>query len=171
MTLHPDVLKKAQNEIDSVVGNDRLPDYADRQNLPYVDALVKEVLRWNSVVPIGTIYLLFLFPFSYLDLLGVPHRVMEDDIYNGYFIPKGSLVIANIWQVLLSLSFWSSSLSNKRQLTHDPRTYTNPMTFNPDRFLPSENRKPELDPRQICFGFGRRYVHFLLQNMKIDLFS
>lgn len=53
MTLYPDVAKKAQEEIDSVVGNDRLPSYADRECMPYVDALVKEVFRWNTVVPTG----------------------------------------------------------------------------------------------------------------------
>jgi cytochrome P450 len=53
MTLHPDAVKKAQAEIDAVVGNDRLPTFADREHLPYVDALCKEVLRWNSVVPTG----------------------------------------------------------------------------------------------------------------------
>jgi hypothetical protein len=53
MTLHPEVMKKAQAEIDAVVGSDRLPGFEDRENLPYVDALAKEVLRWNSVVPTG----------------------------------------------------------------------------------------------------------------------
>lgn len=53
MTLYPDVACKAQAEIDAVVGNDRLPTFADREHLPYVDALVKEVFRWNSVTPLG----------------------------------------------------------------------------------------------------------------------
>jgi cytochrome P450 len=53
MALHPDVMKKAQAEIDTVVGNDRLPTFADREHLPYVNALCKEVFRWNSVTPAG----------------------------------------------------------------------------------------------------------------------
>jgi cytochrome P450 len=53
MTLFPDVQKKAQAEIDAVVGTDRLPSFADRDSLPYIEALVKEALRWNVVVPIG----------------------------------------------------------------------------------------------------------------------
>ncbi|KAK0242387.1 cytochrome P450 [Armillaria nabsnona] len=127
MALFPDVAKKAQAEIDAVVGNDRLPTFADREHLPYVDALAKEVLRWNTVVPTG-----------------VPHRVVQDDIHtdsdgNTYFIPKGALVVANIWK-----------------LTHDSRMYTNPMDFNPDRFIPSEGRTTEPDPGELCFGFGRR---------------
>lgn len=53
MTLYPEVMKKAQAEIDSVIGNDRLPTLEDRQYLPYLDALTKEVFRWNVVAPIG----------------------------------------------------------------------------------------------------------------------
>ena len=53
MTLNPEVQKKAQEEIFRVVGEDRLPGFADRDNLPYVGALIKEVLRWNPVGPLG----------------------------------------------------------------------------------------------------------------------
>jgi cytochrome P450 len=53
MTLFPDAQHKAQDEIDHVVGSDRLPNLADRDSLPYVDALVSEVLRWRPVIPTG----------------------------------------------------------------------------------------------------------------------
>ena len=53
MTLNPEVQKKAQDEIDEFVGNARLPAYSDRGNLPYLDAMVKELLRWNPVAPLG----------------------------------------------------------------------------------------------------------------------
>lgn len=53
MLLYPEVQQRAQKEIDSVVGVDRLPDFKDRQYLPYVDALLKEVLRWHSPTPLG----------------------------------------------------------------------------------------------------------------------
>lgn len=122
MTLYPDVAKKAQGEIDSVVGNHRLPTYADREFLPYVDALVKEIFRWNTVVPTA-----------------VPHRAAQDDVQDGYFIPKGSLVIPNIWK-----------------LAHDPKVYDDPFTFKPERFIATGTRPAEPDPRQVCFGFGRR---------------
>lgn len=122
MALHPETAKKAQLEIDTIIGNDRLPSFEDRPYLPYVDALCKEVLRWNAVVPTG-----------------VPHRVTQDDTYHGFLIPEGSLVIANIWQIL-----------------HDPKIYTDPDLFDPDRFIPSESRSAETDPRTLCFGFGRR---------------
>lgn len=55
MTLHPKVQKRAQEEIDAVVGSDRLPAFDDRPNLPYLEAIVKEVLRWNPVAPLGTL--------------------------------------------------------------------------------------------------------------------
>jgi cytochrome P450 len=54
MTLYPDVQRKAQAEIDRVVGNSRLPDYSDEDELPYVQALLKEVLRWQPVTPLST---------------------------------------------------------------------------------------------------------------------
>ena len=53
MILYPHVLKKAQQEIDSVVGPDRLPTFADRVNLPYVNALCQELLRWIPIGPLG----------------------------------------------------------------------------------------------------------------------
>ena len=51
--MHPEVQRKAQAEIDRVVGNDRFPTLADQPDLPYTDALVKEVFRWNPVAPLG----------------------------------------------------------------------------------------------------------------------
>lgn len=54
MVLHPEVLKRAREDLDRVVGQDRLPDFNDEESLPYVSAIVKEVLRWNPVTPLGT---------------------------------------------------------------------------------------------------------------------
>ncbi|KDR77000.1 hypothetical protein GALMADRAFT_66106 [Galerina marginata CBS 339.88] len=119
LVLHPEAAQKAQKELDEVVGSDRLPTFADRDNLPYTNALSLEVLRWHSVTPTG-----------------VPHRVMEDNLYDGYLIPKGALVICNIWK-----------------MTHDPKIYSDPFSFKPERFL---GPQPEQDPRDVCFGFGRR---------------
>ena len=61
MTLYPDVQRKAQEEIDRVVGNSRLPDYSDQDELPYVQAVLKEVLRWHPVTPLGR-FLVFMRP-------------------------------------------------------------------------------------------------------------
>ncbi len=54
MTLHPEIQEKAQVEIDTVVGNDRLPGFSDRPDLPYINAIGKEILKWNPFVPMGT---------------------------------------------------------------------------------------------------------------------
>ncbi|KAF5364320.1 hypothetical protein D9756_000610 [Leucocoprinus leucothites] len=80
MTMYPDVAKRARAELDEVVGINRLPTFEDRESLPYINALVKEVFRWYTVVPAA-----------------VPHRSTQDDIHEGYFIPKGTLVVPNIW--------------------------------------------------------------------------
>lgn len=53
MILYPEVMKRAQIEIDQVVGRDRLPTFEDAVDLPYVDALICEVLRWCPVTPMG----------------------------------------------------------------------------------------------------------------------
>jgi cytochrome P450 len=53
MILWPDIQKKAQDELDSVIGRDRLPTFEDRSMLPFVDAVYKETLRWRPVSPVG----------------------------------------------------------------------------------------------------------------------
>jgi cytochrome P450 len=82
MALHPDKARKAQAEIESVVGSERLPTFKDRANLPYIESIIKEVYRWNPVGPIA-----------------IPHAYSgaTDDEYRGWRIPKESVVIANSW--------------------------------------------------------------------------
>ncbi|KAJ7447848.1 cytochrome P450 [Mycena latifolia] len=122
MILYPECQIKAQMEIDSVVGDLRLPEFEDRDNLPFVECILHEVLRWNPGLP-----------------LGVPHRAMEDDIYRGMLIPKGSLVLPNI-----------------KAMSLDETTYSDPTSFYPERYLPQPagNGEPHFD--HIAFGFGRR---------------
>ncbi|KNZ78681.1 O-methylsterigmatocystin oxidoreductase [Termitomyces sp. J132] len=121
MVLHPECQKRAQREIDTIVGLGRLPQFQDRESLPYVECILQETLRWNPVVP-----------------LGVPHRSLEDDVYRGMFIPKGSLVIANT-----------------RGMALDEEVYTDPEKFNPSRYLPLPEGTQEPHPNG-PFGFGRR---------------
>lgn len=98
MILYPDVARKAQAEIDTIVGLDRLPSFADREKLPYINALVLEVIRWHSVTPTGNLLAPWFCPSNLkTESLGVPHRVTEDNIHEGYMIPKGTLIIPNIW--------------------------------------------------------------------------
>jgi cytochrome P450 len=89
-------------------------------------------------------------------MTAIPHRITEDDIHDGYLIPKGALVITNIWLVLLFSVFDISTKLKDRFMLNDPRTYANPSQFNPERFLGNDGKDPEPEPRTICFGFGRR---------------
>ncbi|KEY75191.1 hypothetical protein S7711_01632 [Stachybotrys chartarum IBT 7711] len=79
MILFPEVQKRAQEEIDRVVGESRLPTFSDKANLPYLRAVVQEAVRWHTLVP-----------------MGFPHLATEDDTYAGYSIPKDSIIIASI---------------------------------------------------------------------------
>jgi hypothetical protein len=88
MTLYPEVQAKAQAEIDLVVGSSRLPEVEDQERLPYVTALINEVYRCGSVNP-----------------QGIAHRLRVDDVHDGYFIPKNSLILPNIWYVWLCIMF------------------------------------------------------------------
>ncbi|KAJ7495372.1 cytochrome P450 [Mycena latifolia] len=83
MLANPDAQRRAQAEIDSVTGGKYLPDFDDEASLPYVSAIVKEVLRWRNVTPFG-----------------VPHRLTADDEYRGYRLPAGSMIIGNTWAIL-----------------------------------------------------------------------
>lgn len=53
MVLNPSVARKAQEEIDNVIGYDRLPEFEDRKNLTYIEYIIKEVYRWNPPLPLG----------------------------------------------------------------------------------------------------------------------
>ncbi|PIL22725.1 cytochrome P450 [Ganoderma sinense ZZ0214-1] len=125
MALHPEAQKKAQAELDTVVGPNRLPELDDMDKLPYVNAVIKENLRWHTPTP-----------------LGLPHVTTLDDEYSGYMIPKGSVVLVNLWSIF-----------------HDEKNYPEPDKFMPERFLQDGNLKPSdtvEDPSRIAFGFGRR---------------
>lgn len=106
MVLHPDIQRQAQNELDSVLGQDRMPTFEDRSSLPFIDCIVLEVLRLNVVTPLGIRYITRIsFWIAHRDP-GIPHTVIEEDAYLDYRIPKGSLVLGNTWYVLLhDLSF------------------------------------------------------------------
>ncbi|KAJ5631511.1 cytochrome P450 oxidoreductase [Penicillium longicatenatum] len=78
----PEVQRKAQEEIDRVVGLDRLPTMDDYESLPYIRWCVKESLRWMPTA-----------------ILGVPHAALREDKYMGYTIPQGATVINNVWAI------------------------------------------------------------------------
>lgn len=75
MVLHPHVWKRAQAEIDVVIGTDRLPNFSDRPALPYVDAIVRETVRWSPVIPLGKTIIQTCIHFDNLVVqVGTPHR-------------------------------------------------------------------------------------------------
>ncbi|KAF8505378.1 cytochrome P450 [Russula emetica] len=82
MLAYPETQARAQAELDAVVGRTRMPTFVDLPRLPYIRAMVKELLRWRPVAPIIT-----------------PHRATEDDWYEGIFIPKGTICLANAWHM------------------------------------------------------------------------
>ena len=83
MILFPGVQRKAQEEIDRVIGSGRLPTVEDRERLPYVDAVVKEALRWWPIAP-----------------MSFPHTATENLEYDGLYIPKGAYLLPNVWWFL-----------------------------------------------------------------------
>ena len=87
MASNPHIQKRAQTDLETVVGPSRLPAMEDKAGLPYITAIVKECLRWRSVIP-----------------LSVPHVAVQEDEYKGYRIPQGSLVVSNVWYVVSTLS-------------------------------------------------------------------
>ncbi|OJT06167.1 O-methylsterigmatocystin oxidoreductase [Trametes pubescens] len=124
MVKYPAAMRKAQAEIDGLTGGRRLPTPDDRPALPYVEAVLRECLRWTAPVP-----------------LGLPHRLMEDDVYQGRTIPKGTLIFANIWR-----------------MTRDPAVFVDPEAFIPERYLEvvDDTIAKKRDPWSYVFGFGRR---------------
>jgi hypothetical protein len=102
MILHPEIQARAQAEIDKVVKG-RLPGFQDEKDLPYTSAIVLECVRWGVHASISKWRShLFLLHIPNMGSIAVPHRVMQDDHYRGYFIPAGATVHLNLWCVLVS---------------------------------------------------------------------
>jgi len=130
MLLYPDVQRKAQEEIDRVVGEDRLPTMEDEPKLQYIRSIVKESLRWM--------------PTTILD--AGSHAVTQDDYYNGMLIPKGAGVMNNVWAI---------HMDPKRHA--DPRRFE-PERYKDDfQSLGDAAANPDASKRdQFTFGAGRR---------------
>jgi cytochrome P450 len=119
MVMYPAVQWKAQKEIDRVIGSNRLPHLMDNDSLPYIQRIVKETTRWMPLIP-----------------MGLPHKSDVEDVYDGYYIPKGSMLMTAVW--------WYA---------HDPAVYTDPGTFEPDQYIEPHS---EPNPEDFVFGYGRR---------------
>lgn len=133
VTMHPEVVRLAQQELDEVLGGERLPNFSDKSQLPYISAIMKESLRWRPPNPLGT-----------------PHRSTEDDVYDGRFIPAGSTVFLNLWAIFHNESVYPN-----------PDTF-NPYRFLKDGQIDPDVKDPERlifgFGRRICPG-----RHFALQ--------
>jgi cytochrome P450 len=111
MILFPSVQKKAQQELDLVLGADRLPQFEDRDNLPYVNAVVKESLRWLPVAP-----------------LGLTHTTDEELLYRTFHIPKGAYLVPAIWWFLHDPGTYSNPSLFDPDRYLEPRNEPDPAT-------------------------------------------
>ncbi|CAG7853103.1 SubName: Full=Uncharacterized protein {ECO:0000313/EMBL:CCA75454.1} [Serendipita indica DSM 11827] len=135
MFLFPEIAKKIQAEIDSVIGRDRLPRVTDRADLPYTNAVWKESLRFNSAVP-----------------LAIPHSNRHDETINGYFIPKGSLINPNFGFMLSDPRIWGTQKSLDRSVSYHPRPAS-------CRTLPSPSLDSDQESARECIFADRAGFH------------
>ncbi|KZP06134.1 cytochrome P450 [Athelia psychrophila] len=124
MIKYPEVQKKAQAELDAVIGANMLPEFAHEDSLPYCGALVKELYRWRPA-----------------SNLAIPRETDQEDVYKGFRIPAGSVILPNGWAIL-----------------HNEEVYPDPMEFKPERFIKDGKLNLEMgDPTEVgAFGYGRR---------------
>ncbi|KAG1837815.1 cytochrome P450 [Suillus tomentosus] len=122
MVLYPDVQVRARAEIDQVVRHDKMPCLNDRASLPYIDAILCEVMRWYPPTP-----------------LGVAHATANDDVYDGHFIPKGTIVMVNQWA-----------------LSRDEDIFPDASRFDPSRHLTVDGKLKNPFVNHFAFGHGRR---------------
>ncbi|KAJ6014461.1 hypothetical protein N7540_009052 [Penicillium herquei] len=125
MATHPHVLQKAQEELDRVCGSTRSPEICDLGKLEYMRACMNEILRWRPIAPGG-----------------VPHMLTKDDTYEGYFIPKGTIMFMNTWAIHM-----------------DEDEYNEPEKFIPERFINNkfgckDGKNLLDDQRRVTYGFG-----------------
>ncbi|EUC65233.1 cytochrome P450 family oxidoreductase OrdA, putative [Rhizoctonia solani AG-3 Rhs1AP] len=126
MILSPDKQQKAQQELDTVLGPGMAPGFQDRDSLPYMGALVMEVLRWHPVLP-----------------LAIAHVATENIVYEDYTIPKGTTLLPNIW-----------SMSRDATMYPNPNEFL-PERFL-SKSQGGLHDRPAIDPNEFVFGFGRR---------------
>lgn len=115
---------KAREQLDAVVGRGRLPGPNDKPKLPYITAIVEEIFRWRPVGPEG-----------------VPHLNRQETTYNGYRIPKGSVIVPNVWTISREEALFGP---------HDPDEFV------PDRWLEKDDDTTIKKLPDAAFGYGRR---------------
>ncbi|KAF8953240.1 cytochrome P450 [Flammula alnicola] len=103
MVLFPEVQRKAQNEINLIIGNGSPPPYTERERLPYVHKVFLETLRWARVAP-----------------LGIAHQAICDDNYRGMYIPSGTVVMANVWSISMNEKLYPAPEEFRPERFDDP---------------------------------------------------
>ena len=124
---NPEVQQMLHRELDQVIGPDRLPELADKKNLPYLEATITETLRLSSLIS-----------------LSVPHKTTVDTTLQGYSIPKGTTVLMNLWSLHHDPEIW-----NEPEAFRPERFLDEEGNFVPpkaDRFLPFSAG------RRVCLG-------------------
>jgi len=127
MLTYPETQARAQAELDAVVGRARLPTFADYPFLPYIRAMVQEILRWRPVAP-----------------LALPHQLTEDDWYEGMFIPKGTICIPNVWHMNHDPEVYGENAAH-----FDPARH---LDANGD----VKSGRSDVKEGHVSYGFGRR---------------
>ncbi|KAH7972758.1 hypothetical protein HPB52_016645 [Rhipicephalus sanguineus] len=146
----PEIQRRVQQEIDEVVGSERVPTWDDRKHMPYTLACSWEIHRWKPAPP-----------------LGMPREANEDIVVDNFFIPRGTVVIFNLWAAHYDATIWRE-----------------PHRFDPSRFLDKDGFfVPEKLDNVIPFAAGKRscpgevfasmeiflLVTFLLQKYRVLL--
>ncbi|RXG52178.1 cytochrome P450 2C8, partial [Armadillidium vulgare] len=122
LATYPDMQKDLQNEVDNALPNKISPTFEDRSRMPKVEAFITEILRYSSQA-----------------IFGVPRTVSSDTNFAGYFIPKGSIVMAA-----------------QKMVQHDKNFYSSPESFNPQRFLDVNGKFQNPKEGFLPFGIGKK---------------
>jgi len=138
---HPEVLEAAHAELDSVIGSDRTPTFADEASLPYIRALCKETLRWRPVAVLG----------------GTPHASTEPDNYKGWYIPADTTVLGNNWAINRNPEYYPNpDHFNPLRFLDKPATT---LSYLPEKYASGAAEKGKPHPSKLghsSFGWGRR---------------
>lgn len=137
LVTHPSVRCTAQRELDAVVGTERMPNFADKTWLPYMNAFCKEVLRWRPVAVLG----------------GTPHASTEEDEYQGFHIPAGTTILGNSWSINLNDEYYP------QPNTFDPVRFLAPgdlIALGIDKQLYLSKMVHPSKSGHSSFGWGRR---------------
>jgi hypothetical protein len=165
MTLYPDIQRRAQEAIDKVVDTGRLPAFSD--NIPYVDAIVREVLRWRPVTPLGAWTSTPQFNRRLIRFIA-RYCTCSDTRRRVQWLPYSVGICGGSKQLVSDIDFVTCSrriYKLRRAILHDEVVY-GPDTehFIPERWLKDGELNPKLKNPDAAFGFGRR-----LCAVRIDL--